>query len=125
MKKVSAPPWQSERQTAAERLKIELFFKWIKQNLKIKTFLGTSDNAVLTQGCRVRVPGADLLGVCVKDRSLMQQILRLTTGFVRAARPQKPIQTAETRDSRNWRCFRNYGTAVYSISFELIKGAKK
>jgi len=26
-----------------------LFFKWIKQNLKIKTFLGTSKNAVLTQ----------------------------------------------------------------------------
>lgn len=32
-----------------ERWKIELFFKWIKQNLKIKTFLGTSANAVLTQ----------------------------------------------------------------------------
>jgi len=32
-----------------ERWQIELFFKWIKQNLKIKTFLGTSMNAVLTQ----------------------------------------------------------------------------
>ena len=32
-----------------ERWKIELFFKWIKQNLKVKTFLGTSKNAVLTQ----------------------------------------------------------------------------
>jgi hypothetical protein len=31
------------------RWKIELFFKWIKQNLKIKSFLGTSPNAVLTQ----------------------------------------------------------------------------
>jgi len=31
------------------RWQIELFFKWIKQNLKIKTFLGTSRNAVLTQ----------------------------------------------------------------------------
>jgi hypothetical protein len=28
---------------------IELFFKWIKQHLRIKTFLGTSKNAVLTQ----------------------------------------------------------------------------
>jgi hypothetical protein len=28
---------------------IEIFFKWIKQNLKIKTFLGTSENAVKTQ----------------------------------------------------------------------------
>lgn len=32
-----------------ERWHIELFFKWIKQNLKVKTFLGTSRNAVLTQ----------------------------------------------------------------------------
>ncbi len=32
-----------------ELWQIELFFKWIKQNLKIKTFLGTSSNAVLTQ----------------------------------------------------------------------------
>ena len=31
------------------RWDVELFFKWIKQNLKIKTFVGTSKNAVLTQ----------------------------------------------------------------------------
>lgn len=31
------------------RWQIELFFKWIKQNLKIKSFLGISKNAVLTQ----------------------------------------------------------------------------
>jgi putative transposase len=31
------------------RWQIEIFFKWIKQNLKIKTFLGTSENAVMTQ----------------------------------------------------------------------------
>ena len=31
------------------RWQIELFFKWIKQNLKIKTFLGTSRNAVMSQ----------------------------------------------------------------------------
>jgi len=31
------------------RWKVETFFKWIKQHLKIKTFLGTSENAVLTQ----------------------------------------------------------------------------
>ena len=31
------------------RWEIELFFKWIKQNLKIKSFLGTSKNAVMSQ----------------------------------------------------------------------------
>jgi putative transposase len=32
-----------------QRWQVELFFKWIKQNLKIKAFLGTSKNAVMTQ----------------------------------------------------------------------------
>lgn len=36
-------------QTYKARWDIELFSKWIKQNLRIKTFLGTSKNAVLTQ----------------------------------------------------------------------------
>ena len=32
-----------------QRWQVELFFKWIKQNLRIKTFYGTSENAVKTQ----------------------------------------------------------------------------
>lgn len=32
-----------------QRWKIELFFKWIKQHLRIKKFFGTSENAVKTQ----------------------------------------------------------------------------
>jgi hypothetical protein len=31
------------------RWKVELFFRWIKQNLRIKSFFGTSENAVKTQ----------------------------------------------------------------------------
>ena len=31
------------------RWQVELFFKWIKQHLRIKSFFGTSDNAVKTQ----------------------------------------------------------------------------
>lgn len=31
------------------RWQVELFFKWIKQNLRIKNFYGTSQNAVKTQ----------------------------------------------------------------------------
>jgi IS4 transposase len=31
------------------RWQIELFFRWIKQHLRIKTFFGTSENAVKTQ----------------------------------------------------------------------------
>jgi len=31
------------------RWQIEMFFKWIKQHLRIKTFFGTSENAVKAQ----------------------------------------------------------------------------
>ena len=49
------------------RWKIELFFKWIKQHLKIKSFWGTSENAVRIQiysaiitYCLVAIVGKDL-----------------------------------------------------------------
>ena len=32
-----------------QRWQVELFFKWIKQHLRIKRFYGTSENAVKTQ----------------------------------------------------------------------------
>jgi hypothetical protein len=40
---------QSIAELYKARWQIEIFFRWIKQNLKIKSFLGTSKNAVLTQ----------------------------------------------------------------------------
>ena len=36
-------------QLYTSRWKVELFFKWIKQHLRIKRFYGTSENAVKTQ----------------------------------------------------------------------------
>jgi len=61
------------------RWQVELFFKWIKQNLKIKSFIGASKNAVMTQ---------IWIALCVylllafikfqsKLKKSMQQILRL------------------------------------------------
>jgi Transposase DDE domain/Domain of unknown function (DUF4372) len=43
--------WAAETIAALyrSRWRVELFFKWIKQNLRIKAFYGTSDNAVKTQ----------------------------------------------------------------------------
>lgn len=61
------------------RWQVELFFKWIKQNLKIKAFVGTSKNAVLTQiwiAMCVYLMLAYLKFQSKVDRS-MQQILRL------------------------------------------------
>ena len=44
---------KAKAQTIADlyryRWQIELFFKWIKQHLRIKSFYGTSENAVKTQ----------------------------------------------------------------------------
>jgi len=42
-------PAQSIAELYRNRWQIELFFKWIKQNLRIKHFFGTSANAVKTQ----------------------------------------------------------------------------
>lgn len=61
------------------RWQVELFFKWIKQNLKIKSFVGTSKNAVLTQIWIALC--AYLLLAFIKFQSklgkTMQQILRI------------------------------------------------
>jgi putative transposase len=61
------------------RWRIELFFKWLKQNLRIKAFLGTSRNAVLTQiwvAMCVYLMLAYLKFISRTGRSL-QEILRL------------------------------------------------
>ena len=65
------------------RWQVELFFKWIKQHLRIKAFYGTSDNAVKTQ-VWVAISVYVLVAIVKKelriDRSLYEilQILSLT-----------------------------------------------
>lgn len=62
-----------------QRWQIELFFKWIKQNLKIKTFLGRNENAVLIQVFTAMI--AYLLLKLIQLKSLcafsLQEIARL------------------------------------------------
>jgi hypothetical protein len=65
------------------RWQVELFFKWIKQHLRIKAFYGTSDNAVKTQ-VWIAISAYVLIAIVKKelgiDRSLSEilQILSLT-----------------------------------------------
>jgi len=65
------------------RWQVELFFKWIKQHLRIKAFYGTSDNAVKTQ-VWIAISVYVLVAIIKKelriDRSLYEilQILSLT-----------------------------------------------
>ena len=65
------------------RWQVELFFKWIKQHLRIKSFYGTSENAVKTQiwiAISVYVHVAIIRKRLGIDRSLYQilQILSIT-----------------------------------------------
>jgi hypothetical protein len=41
--------WVNFAGATKNRWQVELFFKWIKQHLRIKSFFGTSQNAVKTQ----------------------------------------------------------------------------
>jgi hypothetical protein len=65
------------------RCQVELFFKWIKQHLRIKAFFGTSENAVKTQ-VWIAISGYVLVAIIKRelglDRSLYEilQILSLT-----------------------------------------------
>lgn len=60
-----------------QRWQIETFFRWIKQNLKIKTFYGTSENGVLVQIWTALI--AYLLLLWIKLRSRVGwSILELT-----------------------------------------------
>jgi transposase len=90
------------------RWQVELFFKWIKQHLRIKAFFGTSENAVKTQiwiAVSVYVLVAIVRKRLVLDASLYQilQILSLTlfekTPILQAL--QAPHSQEELLDSSN------------------------
>ncbi len=80
------------------RWQVELFFKWIKQNLRIKSFYGTSENAVKTQiwiavsvyvlvailKKKLNIPASlytilQILSVSVFERTPLLQLLTETT----------------------------------------------
>ena len=52
-----------------QRWQIETFFRWIKQNLKIKAFYGTSENAVLIQIWTAMIAYLLLLWLKLKSRA--------------------------------------------------------
>ena len=58
------------------RWQIELFFKWIKQNLRIKAFYGTSENAVKTQ-IWIAVSAYLLVAILNKQLKITQSMARV------------------------------------------------
>lgn len=76
-------PAQTVADLYKQRWQVELFFKWIKQHLRIKSFFGTSENAVKSQ-IWIAVSVYVLIAIIKKERELeielytILQILSLT-----------------------------------------------
>jgi hypothetical protein len=59
-----------------QRWQIELFFKWIKQHLKVKTFWGTTENAVRIQ-INVAIIAYCLVSIIEKDLKINRSIYEI------------------------------------------------
>lgn len=89
-----------------ERWQIELFFKWVKQHLAIKRFLGQSENAIRIQLLTALITYVlvALLNAAFKPTSLWRTLAELRTGLFnrpaqelsrwRRKRQQQALQTA-------------------------------
>ena len=64
-----------------QRWRIELFFKWIKQNLKIRHFLGTSQNAV-----RIQIYVALIAYILLRLAQATQKAVKQPLAFARLIR---------------------------------------
>lgn len=90
------------------RWRVELFFKWIKQNLRIKHFFGTNDNAVKTQ-VWIAVCTYVLVAILRKELGLelsLSQILQVLSVNVFEQMPllelvMKTTSQNQTPNSRN------------------------
>jgi hypothetical protein len=72
------------------RWRIELFFKWIKQHLRIKSFFGTSDNSVKTQ-IWIAVTVYVLVAIVKKRLALKQDLYTLLQIFSLTLFEKTPI----------------------------------
>jgi len=87
------------------RWQVELFFKWIKQHLRIKSFFGTSENAVKTQ-IWIAISVYVLIAIikkrfyCKTDLYTILQILSLTL-FEKTNLIQLFTETKNTNDNYN------------------------
>ena len=82
------------------RWQVELFFKWIKQHLRIKKFYGTSENAVKTQ-IWIAVSVYVLVAIVKKRLALEASLYTLLQIFSIALFEKIPIYQALTLDQTN------------------------
>ena len=87
-----------------ERWKVELFFKWIKQHLRIKAFFGTSENAVKTQ-VWIAISIYVLVAIVKKELGLkksLYEILQILS--VTIFEKDQLFQALMETDSKNEQC---------------------
>ncbi len=84
------------------RWRVELFFKWIKQHLRIKAFYGTSENAVKTQ-VWIAVSVYVLVAILKKRLHLEQSLYTILQIFSLSLFEKMPILEALTQPvCENW-----------------------
>jgi len=78
------------------RWQVELFFKWIKQNLKLAHFFGTNRNAVTIQIMAALIAYLLLRAAQIRCQAALglQAIARLMPGFILSRRPLRDLLTA-------------------------------
>lgn len=75
------------------RWKVELFFKWIKQHLRIKSFYGTSENAVKIQ-IWIALSSYLLIAIAKKELNIEKSLATLLQFFSLTLFEKTPILTA-------------------------------
>ncbi|MDY6954785.1 MAG: IS4 family transposase, partial [Thermodesulfobacteriota bacterium] len=80
------------------RWQVELFFKWIKQHLRIKAFYGTSENAVKTQ-IWIAITAYVLVAIMKKRLQLDLSLYTILQILSISLFEKKPILQAFTRPS--------------------------
>ena len=94
------PSGLDHRRPVQNRWQVELFFKWIKQHLRIKKFYGTSENAVKTQ-IWIAVSVYVLVAIVKKRLALEASLYTLLQIFSIALFEKIPIYQALTLDQTN------------------------
>jgi hypothetical protein len=86
-----------------QRWQIELFFKWIKQHLRIKSFFGTSENAVKTQ-VWIAVSAYVLIAIVKKRLNLtasLYEILQILSLTMFEQMPLDQLLSKNVRDQNS------------------------
>jgi hypothetical protein len=83
-----------------QRWQIELFFKWIKQHLRIKSFFGTSENAVKTQ-VWIAVSAYVLVAIVKKRLNLTASLYEILQILSLTMFEQMPLDQLLSRNVRD------------------------